>query len=111
VIVVRHGFPAPRPNVSIYDESGRFVARVDLLFEQYREVLEYQGDQHRTDMRQWRRDISRRAEIESLDYHVTEVGADDLTHVRAFVRRLERNLTRRGWRGHASLDPSGDGFP
>lgn len=111
VTVIRHGFPAPLPNVSIYDESGRFVARVDLLFKEYREVLEYQGDQHRTDIRQWRRDISRRAEIESLDYHVTEVGADDLTHVRPFMRRLERNLRRRGWTGHASLEPSGDAFP
>lgn len=105
VIVVSHGFPAPRANVGIYDENGRFVARVDLLFEEYREILEYQGDQHRTDMRQWRRDISRRAELESLDYHVTEVVADDLADVRAFVRRLERNLRRRGWTGHAGFTP------
>jgi hypothetical protein len=60
VIVVTHGFPTPLVNVSIYDERGRFVARVDLLFEEYREIFEYQGDHHRTDIRQWRRDISRK---------------------------------------------------
>lgn len=104
VTVVRHGFPAARANVSIYDEIGRFVGRVDLLFEEYREILEYQGDHHRTDMRQWRRDISRKAEIESLGYHITEVAADDLADVNPLVRRLERNLRRRGWPGHAVFD-------
>ncbi|WP_148040188.1 type IV toxin-antitoxin system AbiEi family antitoxin [Cryobacterium tepidiphilum] len=105
VIVVTHGFPAPRANVELYDENGRFVARVDLLFEDYREVFEYQGDHHRTDIQQWRRDLSRKAEIESLDYHVTEVSADDLVDVPSLVRRLERNLRRRGWTGHATYDP------
>lgn len=105
VIVVRHGFPAPRANVRIYDERGRFVARVDLLFEKYGEILEYQGDHHRTDVRQWRRDISRRAELESLGYHITDVASDDVVEVRALVRRLERNLRRRGWAGHAGLEP------
>jgi hypothetical protein len=104
VIVVTHGFPTPRANVNLYDENGRFVARVDLLFEDYREVFEYQGDHHRTDVRQWRRDLSRKAEIESLNYHVTEVTADDLAAVDPLVRRLERNLVRRGWTGHATFD-------
>jgi hypothetical protein len=105
VIVVTHGFPAPLVNVSIYDEHGRFVARVDLLFADYREIFEYQGDHHRTDIRQWRRDISRKAEVESLDYHITEISADDLTNVNHLIRRLERNLKRRGWTGHAAYDP------
>lgn len=104
VILVTHGFPAPRANVNLYDESGRFVARVDLLFEEYREVLEYQGDHHRTDVFQWRRDLSRKAEIESLGFHVTEVTADDLVDVASLLRRLERNLRRRGWAGRTTSD-------
>jgi hypothetical protein len=87
------------------DERGRFVARVDLLFEEYREIFEYQGDHHRTDIRQWRRDISRKAEVELLDYHVTDVTAGDLEHVNDLLRRLERNLQRRGWTGNAIYDP------
>lgn len=113
VIVVTHGFPTPLVNVNLYDEHGRFVARVDLLFEEYREIFEYQGDHHRTDIRQWRRDLSRKADVESLDYHITEVTTEDMTHARAeetthvnaLLRRLERNLHRRGWRGHATYDP------
>jgi hypothetical protein len=105
VIVVTHGFPTPLANANISDERGRFVARVDLLFEDYREIFEYQGDHHRTDIRQWRRDISRKAELESLGYHITDVAADDLVNVNQLLRRLERNLQRRGWTGRADYDP------
>jgi hypothetical protein len=105
VIVVTHALPTPLANVEILDEQGRFVARVDLLFEDYRETLEYLGDGHRTDVRQWRRDQTRRAEVESLGYHQTDVVADDLENVNVLVRRIERNLRRRGWTGRATYDP------
>lgn len=104
VIVVTHGLPTPVANVEIFDEQGRFVARVDLLFKDYRETLEYLGDGHRTDVRQWRRDQTRRAEVESLGYHQTDVVADDLENVNALVRRIARNLRRRGWVGHVTFD-------
>lgn len=104
VVVVTHGLPEPLVNVSIHTEGGRFVARVDLLFEDYGEILEYQGDHHRSDVRQWRRDRIRESELESMSYHVTEVVADDLADPAKLVRRIERNLRRRGWTGHASFD-------
>jgi hypothetical protein len=46
-----------------------------------------------------------KAEVESLDYHATDVTAGDLEHVNDLLRRLERNLQRRGWTGNASYDP------
>jgi hypothetical protein len=104
VIVVTHGPPTPAANVELFDEQGRFVARVDLLFEDYRETLEYLGDGHRTDVRQWRKDQTRRADVESLGYHQTDVVADDLENVTALVRRIARNLRRRGWTGHPTFD-------
>ncbi len=104
VIVVVHGLPEPVINANIFTQNGTFVARVDLLFEDYGEILEYQGDQHRTDVRQWRRDRVREAELESLGYHVTEIVADDLADPVKLVRRIEKNLRRRGWTGHATFD-------
>jgi hypothetical protein len=103
VIVVTHGLPVPMINVSIYTDSGRFVARVDILFEDFGEILEYQGDQHRSDVRQWRRDRIRESELESMGYHVTEVVAEDLTDPAKLVRRIAANLRRRGWTGHPSF--------
>ena len=93
------GLPAPEVNPAVRDEYGRFVARVDLLFRDYGEVLEYQGDHHRTDIVQWRRDRARESELESLGLHVTEITNADLAAPRALVERIARNLRRRGWSG------------
>ncbi|MRX44032.1 hypothetical protein [Agromyces kandeliae] len=67
------------------------------MFEEFGEVLEYQGDHHRTDLRQWRRDRTRESDIEALGYHVTEVTQADLDEPEAMVRRLRTTLRRRGW--------------
>lgn len=96
-LVLLAGLPTPIPNVEIRTPTGRFIARVDLLFEEYGEILEYQGDHHRTDRRQWRRDRTREAELESHGYHVTEITDDDLADPRSLLDRVARNLGRRGW--------------
>ncbi|MBM7503092.1 hypothetical protein ACFPER_06390 [Agromyces aurantiacus] len=96
-IVVLAGLPSPRANVTIRAPDGRFVARVDLLIEGFDEVLEYQGDHHRTDLVQWRRDRTRESELESLGYHVTEVTQADLERPERLIRRLEATLRRKGW--------------
>lgn len=62
-------------------------------------MLEYQGDHHRTDQRQWRRDRTREAEIEALGFHVTEITQADLDDPSGLIRRLEATLRRRGWTG------------
>ncbi|MDR5701537.1 hypothetical protein [Agromyces aerolatus] len=86
-ILALAGLPPTRPQAVISD-GRRFVARVDLLFERQGEVLEYQGDHHRTDLAQWRRDRTREADLEALGYHVTEVTQADLRTPRALVTRV-----------------------
>lgn len=98
-VLVLAGLPRPEANVEIRHADGRLVARVDLLFREYDEVLEYHGDHHRTDRRQWRRDRTREAELESLGYHVMEVTEADLRQPHELVERVARNLARRGWAG------------
>ena len=99
VIVVTNGLPRPLVNENIFAASGRFLCRADLYFKQFGELLEYEGDQHRTDQRQWRRDLTRTADIESEGLHVTRVNADDLRQESQLVARIARNLSRRGWYG------------
>ncbi len=96
-IVMLAGLPRPRANVTVRDGNGRFIARVDLMFDEYGEILEYQGDHHRTDLRQWRRDRTREAELEALGHHVTEVTQADLRRPAELVGRIAANLRRRGW--------------
>lgn len=113
VLVGLCGLPPVRSNVPVV-HRGRIVARVDLVFEAYREVLEYHGDHHRTDLRQWRRDRTRESELESLGYHVTEVTAADLADgaaARRLMARIARNLRRRGWNGDLRFSPWFPGRP
>ncbi|CAH0217047.1 endonuclease domain-containing protein [Microbacterium sp. Bi128] len=90
VLLVMAGLPAPECNVEIFD-GHRFVARVDLLYRHARLVIEYDGDYHR-DARQWSRDQSRRAELESLGYRVTVVTARDFDAPESLLTRIRRLL-------------------
>jgi len=98
VLVVTSGLPVPSVNHSLIDtETGREL-RPDLMFVDCRVIVEYQGEHHRS-RQQWRRDMTRRAELEARGWYVMEINADDLRDGAAFVRRLETVLRRRGWRG------------
>ncbi|MUN05677.1 hypothetical protein [Agromyces luteolus] len=99
------GLPVPRCQMVVTDDAGRFVARVDLAFERYGELLEYQGDHHRTDVRQWRRDRTREATLESLGFHVTDITQADLDQPRQLIERVVANLRRRGWGGAPRFSP------
>ena len=99
VIVVTHGLPLPLVNHPIRDRHGRLIARADLYFEDYGELVEYEGDHHRTDLVQWRRDLTRTADVEAEGLHVTRVNADDLRQEASLAARVAANLRRRGWTG------------
>ncbi|WP_367147104.1 DUF559 domain-containing protein [Microbacterium proteolyticum] len=90
VLLIQAGLPVPESNVEIFD-GHRFVARVDLLYRGARLVIEYDGDYHR-DPRQWSRDQSRRAELESLGYRVSVVTARDFDAPEALLMRIRRLL-------------------
>lgn len=60
-----------------------------------RVLIEYQGDHHRTDRRQWREDLVRRQLFEDAGHRVIEVSADvfdDGCH--ALAQRVRRALLR-----------------
>ncbi|MFC9917404.1 hypothetical protein [Agromyces binzhouensis] len=104
-IVRLGGLPAPRPQAIVTDAAGLFVARVDLAFDGYGEVLEYQGDHHRTDRLQWRRDRTRESKLEALGLHLMEVTQADLARPRELIDRIAANLRRRGWTGRPRWSP------
>jgi hypothetical protein len=56
--LVLAGLPVPECNLVIGDGHGP-IGRVDLVYVAYRLIIEYEGDQHRTDRFQWNRDIDR----------------------------------------------------
>ena len=97
------GLPTPRINREIvFAEDGDFV-RTDFAFDEYRVLLEYQGDYHRTTMGQWRKDMTRRSRLEAEGWFVMEINADDLKHPDELVARIRSVLRQRGYRGY--IDP------
>lgn len=61
----------------IRDDAG-FVGRFDLVCVERRLILEYDGEQHRTDRAQYRRDIRRLDRVREAGWTVIRVHSDDL---------------------------------
>ncbi|NQX04210.1 DUF559 domain-containing protein [Rathayibacter sp. VKM Ac-2856] len=93
LLLIRAGLPEPELNVELYDADGVFVARVDLLYRDQWVVVEYDGDQHRTDIRQYERDIARSEAIQALGYrHIRVRLSGLLEHPEATAARVRRAL-------------------
>lgn len=77
LLIVALGLPEPVVQHEIR-RCGRVVARTDLAYPELRIGIEYEGDGHRTDRDQWRRDIQRQSELESLGWMLIRVTQLDL---------------------------------
>lgn len=98
--LVLAGLPEPDCNLDIGDEWF-FLARPDLGYLVYRLLLEYEGDHHRTDRRQWLKDIERVKELRKAGYEVLRVTSDTLRRPRALVEDVHDLLVGAGYRGPA----------
>jgi hypothetical protein len=91
------GFPEPAVTEYVHSTRGFIVAKTDLSYPRYRVALEYEGDHHRTDRRQWQRDIARYRELEALGWLALRVTAADLApSPRELLMQLAGHLTARG---------------
>jgi Protein of unknown function (DUF559) len=77
LVLVRAGFPAPQTQIPVYDEYGQLVAVLDMGWEHIKLAVEYDGDHHWTDRRQFRRDITRAETLTHCGWIVVRVTADD----------------------------------
>ncbi|TQL40425.1 hypothetical protein FB562_2634 [Homoserinimonas aerilata] len=97
MLLLRSGLPEPVINEPVFDADGRRVGKPDLMFPEARLVLEYEGDEHRTNRDRFRRDIFRREAFEDAGYRVKRVTADDLDiRPHEFVSGVRKLLVRRG---------------
>jgi hypothetical protein len=87
--------PQVTPQAVIRDHNGAFVARVDLLYEEYKVVVEYEGSHHRT-AEQYARDLARRNRLAALGYLVVHLDASTLDRAKA-MRVITAALRQRGW--------------
>jgi very-short-patch-repair endonuclease len=77
LILLRAGFPAPQTQIPVYDEYGQLIAVLDMGWEQIKLAVEYDGDPHRTDRRQFQKDIRRAEALAELGWIDVRVTAED----------------------------------
>ena len=87
------GFPRPETQIPVLSGS-RPVAFLDMGWSQYGVAVEYDGDHHRKDRRQYVKDIERMRMLEAMDWIVIRVIAEELPA--AWLGRVEVALAARG---------------
>ncbi len=97
VALLSAGLPRMLVNEDIRTPDGTFIARPDLRFADYPVAVEYDGDGHRTDQRQWRRDVGRFERIADAGVDVVRATADDLPTFRNVILRTRSRLRKHGW--------------
>lgn len=102
LVLVRAGFPPPRTQIPVIGPEGypfapfAPFAYLDLGWPESMVAVEYDGDHHRTDRRQYVKDIRRRERLERMGWIVVTVVAEDRP-VRIVERvrdALERSTVR-----------------
>ena len=92
--IINDGLPEPIVQHEEYD-GWRLVARVDLAYPQWKIAIEYEGDGHRANKAQWRRDIQRQRELEDRGWIVIRLTQADLEHSSDFLARIRRAIASR----------------
>lgn len=98
IMLVRAGLPEPLPNRRVIDRNGRLIAMADLCWPDFRVLIEYQGDGHRTSKAKFRTDITRLDEYLDGDWLPIQVSAYDIfVDPNPLMARMWRRLQSCGW--------------
>jgi hypothetical protein len=98
LLMVRGGLPEPEINVPIINRFGAQIAIGDMVYPQFRTVVEYDGQQHRTDDQQYQTDSDRIQEIIEEDWRIIRILKDQLRYRPAMVlNRIRTALIQGGW--------------
>jgi hypothetical protein len=97
-VLVLAGLPIPECNLIIGDDQGP-IGRVDLVYIAYKLIVEYEGDQHRTDRNQWNRDIDRHEDFARDHWTLIRVTSERARWPRQVVRGVYEALRANGYQG------------
>jgi hypothetical protein len=97
LILMRAGLPEPEVNGEIVNKSGVTIAHGDLLFREYRTLVEYDGGHHRTDEAQFDIDIERLDAIMAEGWRVIRVGKKLMRRRAILLPKVATALTAGGW--------------
>ncbi|HEV7361835.1 MAG TPA: hypothetical protein VGN92_12130 [Mycobacterium sp.] len=95
LLLLDAGLPKPSTQIPVH-RGWQLVGLLDMGWEDRMVAVEYDGDQHRADRRQFVRDIDRIAAMEELGWVVIRVVAEH--RPQDIIDRVSQALARRGYR-------------
>lgn len=95
LLLIDAGLPPPATQILVHNGDFYPLAYLDMGWEDFHVAVEYDGDQHRSDRRQYIKDMSRLRMLEQLGWIVVRVVAED--HPVDVVERVYRALVGRGF--------------
>jgi hypothetical protein len=95
LLFIDANFPKPTTQIPVYD-SWELIGLLDMGWEEFMVAAEYDGDQHRTNRRQYVKDIRRTPKIERQGWIHIRVIAED--YEPDIIDRARRALISRGWK-------------
>ena len=88
LLLIDKGFPRPETQIPVFDNHGYAFAYLDMGWLHLKIAVEYDGEHHRTDTRQYRWDAVRLRKIIAAGWiHVRVIAGDRPHEVAAMVRR------------------------
>ena len=95
LLLINAGLPVPTTQIPV-QENWRCIGVLDMGWEKYKVAVEYDGDHHRSDRRQYAHDQWRLRKLEELGWIIVRVIAEDKPD--DVVRRVREALRRHGYR-------------
>jgi hypothetical protein len=95
LLFVDAGLPSPTTQIPVVDEWGHLVRVLDMGWEEFKVAAEYDGDQHRTDRKQYVKDVRSLPKLERLGWIVIRVIKEDRED--DIIARVWRAVVSRGW--------------
>ncbi|MEB3982634.1 hypothetical protein OQ968_15340 [Mycobacterium sp. 663a-19] len=99
LLLIDAGLPAPTTQIPVVD-GYRALAMLDMGWREFGVAVEYDGDQHRSDRRQYVKDQWRLRKLAEMGWIVIRVIAEDKPA--DVIERVRRALLARGWRPDSS---------
>lgn len=101
LLLIDAGLPRPQTQVPVLGADGLPVAYLDMGWPESMVAVEYDGDQHRSDRRQYVKDIRRMEMLEQMGWTIVRVVAEDPPA--AVVRRVRAALAKSTERSRFSV--------
>lgn len=95
LLLIDAQLPLPSTQIAVH-ENWHLVGVLDLGWEEYKVAVEYDGDHHRSNRRQYVRDQCRLRKLQALGWIVIRVIAED--RPADVIRRVRQALATRGYR-------------